>query len=496
MAQIERETNKTGFLKGIESVFLKMKLIDRKKESAPQPIHEKIIVQAAKEAGLSVQELQEKNDKLQAQQKQADNFLNAQLPHLYFAMVDNGYQPTARQEQLINQKITSLISDFDKVQDFEGINKFIKCGYKLSPDNVYQIISSHYFQKNFFNEDFFNPAIGLDVIIGKVDSLHAKAVNLASVDNNVKSTIEKYSVLMNNIRETLFSEVGSAFIANKWLNILKQEDGDMKVDDYDYDYEDNYFSFDVNELSNIPAFLKHIPHLIMPHIQIDKYLEFMSEWQNQKNDIQYVFTGEHYEYTSLINLYTEYSGIKENKNSTRSRRHSTETNYKIMEFYFKETDNLLSYILDNHFSNDIKNLLDNTKATYANTYLEEKAIQTTQVLSTNYKVSSLPKNTQDTIQEIQSVYTALQAHKSTFSDEQKFLVENLFDKRIPEVLQKYFSIDKDYRVNMKNLEGKNAQDLMDESLTNFKNKLTEVLDNINAAKLSDLNVTKRYSKSI
>lgn len=509
MAKIEQETNKTGFLKGIEHVFLKMKLTGRKKnshlssnidDSSNSFNPEELKAQLGKNGGENVEEFIKNYKEIKIQQKQADNFLNAQLPHLYFAMIDNGYQPTQSQTDIINEKVNKSIRELTTVGEFESIHQFVKYGYKLSIDNVYQIISSSFFQKHFFNEEFLNANNSLDMIMGKTDNPSLQAVKLSSIDTTAKSTIEKYPDLIDHVREILFSEEGSHFVAQQWLGILKTADGDYNPDYYDSDIEDDKaeerYSFKVEELPNIPGFIKHIPHLIMPHIKIEKYLKVMSDWQEYKSNISNVFESDYYEYSSFISLYTKYAGVKENHNTHRQRRHSSEDNLKIKQFYFKETENLLNSTLENYFSNDIKNLLDTTKTTYANTYLEEKAIKTTQTLSNNYKVSSLPKNTQHTIEEIQSIYTALQSHKAAFTEDQKFLVDNLFEKRIPEVLQKYFSIDKDYRNTMKNLDGKNAQDLMDESLGNFKNKLTEILDNINAAKLSDLNVTKRYSKSI
>ena len=439
--------NKNFLLKGIEHVFLKFKGVNDKKINQQEvtPKIEKDIQSEQSERLLKINE----------QEKQASKFLDANLPHLYFAMVNNGYEPTEIQNTAINQRFNHLVHSLEQSNNINSIKKFVVQGYKLTVDNVYQLITSNYFQKNFLNKDFFDKNISLE--------------SYAIDPTTFKTSIVGYESLLTNIRDVIFSDSFGNYAGQKILNILsKNKASNDDYNEYNGYYED--YNFDIKEIEHIPTILKNMPHLVLPHMNVDQFINFISQWHNEK--------------PFIVDLIDNSNG-----------RDKLLKYYKLTNFV-ENTEELLNPLLEQYFSNDIKNMLDTTKGLYSNNYLEEKAIKTNQTLSQNYKVSNLPKDTQNIIQEIQSVHTHLQIDKSNLNEDQVFLIDNLFDKRIPEVLQTYFSINEDYRTNMKNRDGKNAQDLMNDSLLNFKNKLTQTLDDVNQNKLSQLSVSNRYSKKI
>jgi hypothetical protein len=69
-------------------------------------------------------------------------------------------------------------------------------------------------------------------------------------------------------------------------------------------------------------------------------------------------------------------------------------------------------------------------------------------------------------------------------------------RRLPEVINKYASIDLEYRNILKNKDGKTAEDLALESLINYKQQLTNLKKLINEDKLISLSTTQRYTQSI
>lgn len=84
-------------------------------------------------------------------------------------------------------------------------------------------------------------------------------------------------------------------------------------------------------------------------------------------------------------------------------------------------------------------------------------------------------------------------HVKEMSSEQLFTINNIIEKRVPESLQKYLSMNEEYRETLVNNEDKNALMLMNEVLSNYNQKLMAVIQEINENKLRELSVSQRYS---
>lgn len=476
--EIERQTeNKSFLLKGIENVFLKFKGVKRQtpeelaitkaqlnaEQERQRAIEEQARVEAenARQYQLLQEKLKKEREAAEKQKqleiaekqekivKQADMFLEANLLDLYLAMCNNGYQPNKSQKQQIVEHVNSLIVDLKPDVDLTAIENYISKGYTLSSSNSFYLLSQTHFQDKYFSKDLFDLSTNV------------------SLDTKYPKVIES---LKNNLATEFFQE----YLAKKLLGSLTSNYRYNRTWAHKYtanDYESYPFNF--SEVANIPVFMNHMSHIILPKIPVDKFIGFIGEWQKSEYYMKHIVSNPE----CII-----FNSIKELK--------------KIKTSFYETTDLLLKTTMAEHYSKDLTAMIHNTKVISSETYVEEKVVKNTQTLSNNYKVNNLPENTKEIFHDLQKLYDKLEKHIPNLNDDQKFLVENLFDKRIPEVLQKYFSIDEEYRETMKNFEGKNAKDLMDESLTNFKSKLTEVLENINEAKLSDLSVTKRYSKSI
>lgn len=72
----------------------------------------------------------------------------------------------------------------------------------------------------------------------------------------------------------------------------------------------------------------------------------------------------------------------------------------------------------------------------------------------------------------------------------------LIDKRMPEAIIKYLSVDAQYRDNLKNTSGKTAETLLVETLENLLITKKDLNLFINQQKLSDLSITRRYTDSL
>lgn len=106
------------------------------------------------------------------------------------------------------------------------------------------------------------------------------------------------------------------------------------------------------------------------------------------------------------------------------------------------------------------------------------------VVHRNYSVSQLEEENKNQIKLIEQITDKLNIEE----------VHEFVNSRLPVILEKYLSIDKEYRQNLKNVEGYNAQELMTQSLDNIIKLLNEKLENKNSDLISELSIENRKLK--
>lgn len=105
-------------------------------------------------------------------------------------------------------------------------------------------------------------------------------------------------------------------------------------------------------------------------------------------------------------------------------------------------------------------------------------------------IENLPEVPQNIIKEITELYNNIKSN-----DIEDFDIDNLFEKRLPEVLDKYFKIAEKYRNKLKNNEGNTAEDLLIESLENIRSNFDKKWEDINMQALSSLSATNKYTRT-
>ena len=110
------------------------------------------------------------------------------------------------------------------------------------------------------------------------------------------------------------------------------------------------------------------------------------------------------------------------------------------------------------------------------------------------KFSDLPDSAQAIIESIEASYR--QINPTKLPEEAQYELKVVFEKRIPETLQAYLSIRPEYRTELKNHAGENAQDLMLASLTHIKNAIDDMILTEQEESLKDLSVQKRLSQNL
>lgn len=102
----------------------------------------------------------------------------------------------------------------------------------------------------------------------------------------------------------------------------------------------------------------------------------------------------------------------------------------------------------------------------------------------DYNVSNLPKEAKEKIENIETIAQKIN------TEETKHFIQS----RLPLILKKYFSIDEQYRTELKNVEGYNATELMIQSLDNIERLLIAKQQDDNYDLLSELSVENRKLK--
>lgn len=451
MAQLEHEVEgkprKKSFF-NLDKIFLKMSEVSVKQEDPA------IVTKTSEQLAL---------EKMQNEQiDQANKFLNAQLYEFYFAMIKNGYQPIEAQEKRMNNKVNEIIRHSSNY--VAELNTYIKAGFQLNMSVVYSLVLHDDFSAKFFSSELFNinakfPSKNMTIQLTEKEIALNKSImitgsyyepfNIAGEPTSIKTDLfHKNNEFFQEFRKVLFSDKFADFMGAKMKTFFKDFINEHQA-------HDSISIMNSKIAKKLTPILKFLPHIAFKNVPVNDFVHFVSEHNN-------LFGDEHLQ-TGIL--------VKDNK----QRFHT---------------------ILNTHYAPAMTQLLNKTKEVYTNSYFQQKAIQNIYTLAQDYNVQNLPQNTQFLITDIQKNYGILQKHVETLSEDQLFNIENLFDKRVPEVLQKYFSIDQEYRESLTNSEGKNALQLMDESLINFNSKFKDIIEDINENKLSDLSATKRYSKTI
>lgn len=158
----------------------------------------------------------------------------------------------------------------------------------------------------------------------------------------------------------------------------------------------------------------------------------------------------------------------------------------------KEQNTLINGIVNNYYANEMQPFYLNVKQRYTTDFIENLIVN--KVKREIEVLKEIPKEALDIIQSIELTFKNIEKHNNDVDN-----IDNLqlmVEKRIPEVLSKYLTIDPDYRTSLKNMEGKNAQELMIDSLKNIADIFQDTYKNLNQDTLHSLSATNKYTKSI
>lgn len=154
---------------------------------------------------------------------------------------------------------------------------------------------------------------------------------------------------------------------------------------------------------------------------------------------------------------------------------------------------LINNIYEKNNTSQINNLINETKEVYLNEVVEKKTNKLSSEQISNFSVRKMPSNIQQIIENIENNCKKLNNSKDI---EIQHVVDQTIDKLLPETLKKYSMIDDDYKTSMTNRKGKNATDLLIESLNNINSRLTSLLKEKNNIQLTEMEINATFTQKL
>lgn len=351
--------------------------------------------------------------------------------NIIFYMLESGYELTSQEKIKVEQNLgKSLEDDRYTYRDYVLLDSFIKLGFSLPEKS-----KAHFFSNLLTKSDnsvvsYYEPH-KLDFFMNSNEDISLK--NKMTLKKELTHLPEQLELIQNSEDKTL-----------KYLT--------HELKSYIHDNIEKIFLNSFNELIQK---ITHVKSSGYPHIQLLNLLE-------EKNK-------------DLLLSTVPLSQFLE----------ATKTLINFDSFYAKSVAQECNNIIHSWYKEDINKLIKNSVTTTDRIKQKTQKLLKEEVYS--IKMNSLPKEVETILGNINELYNNL--HNKDDYD-----IKNLFENKIPEILKKYLVIDQSNRKTLRNVDNKNAEELMIDSLNNikqyFENKYMQ--DNENA--LSSLSATNRYTK--
>ena len=374
------------------------------------------------------------NSMKKQQIQQSDNFLNAGMYELAFNMSQNGYDFSINQQKKIDTHIISVVNQKSELW-VNLLNKYVNQGLTLDTKHILHMIKN---EKTDFRREFLSS----EVFSNPNDSFYVRG----------------YEHFFSEFKRVIFSDSFSKEIMKEFKECLNSANTDQEDISYDKDRNRIHYA-NIDRIHNLAYYMDTMPEILLKNTPFKEFTKIMTEYKKIENriDISLKFHN------------------RENLNTTISES-------------FKN-------VLNTFYANDVVHALHKTKEVYPDSYLNNQTIKANTNFAKNTSLKLLPLIANEQINKIKFQYANL-SQFDNLNTKNLFDIKNIFEKRIPEVLQKFLSMSPEYRTSLKDLNGKTAKDLMIESLKNFSDVFEDILKNANKEKLQNLSVMSNYSQKI
>lgn len=418
------------------------------------------VQQAQRQQEMKAQ--REHDNRKEALAEQADYFLKAQALNSFGKMLAKGYEPTDEQEETFNQVFHAFINE----KQFDKIAQLIETGMTLKPEHYASLMLNNkvmYYCLPFESLDKMKQTEEFN------ETMYANQYELSPQDKEV------------------FFTIGQA----------------LKSHSQDKNYNRRLFKQFMGHIHKIEQFFSHTNEkgsnrFIIGGESLPAFCMLAGKIQIPSSSISF------FDYVVQPLSIKEYSELLEKTNTVKNYTVQTEEgkskgnlavgNEKWSCLINAFHHNLGTYF-DSRFSLEIDKILDETESLYMDTYLAKKASEESVKNSQKFTLEMLPVSTKNLVQAIRQQYDALSQELIRLDESDKHDLKALVQEKLPKYINDFLSMKEEYRTTMVNAQGKNAQNLLEESLSNISEHLKNMEVRLNEDNLKELSVGAKYTKA-
>lgn len=391
----------------------------------------------------------------QALQKQAQSFLDSEMFDLYFKMQKEGYKPSLSQQNQMDKKLLKKFDESQKsIYECAWLSGMIDDGLILSPLVYTTLLTSQYFASslNGIKNSIDNPGDNKPDQIAfytRYKSLSNHLEELSEKPEYQKAFMDKWQEMSQNIAQ----------YCKKGMKPISDRDG---------------FHYLIQSCMGDALAPLHVKNLLYKGKNLDEYMQCIEDLKNLAE--KPVFKREN---------------VWFNKSYGNRHRSSLNLSWKAnLERHYKEMEANVKSI----YANRIEDTLTETRETFQENYVQVQTEKTVKDIINNSDCVQLPENVQAIIETIQLQYQQIMPHYDELFENNKTDIDKLIEKEIPFAVKRYLTMDEEYRQTMVNAQGKNAAELLEQSLTHISEMLGKTILRINEMNLNELSVSARYTK--
>jgi hypothetical protein len=320
--------------------------------------------------------------------------------------------------------------------------------------------------------------------------------SLALMMQNGYTPTNKQTKKLNNYLNGLVPHFTSDYHTNN-LNIIEHLVGlGIKLPNY------CVFSLQVKGHYYHPFFLNNTSNHLMINNQkfpnISKYVREIQKQPDYSNNFYEFFLskfsssfvkGQSYanEERMLKNSHDYFVNILYNQPDLLLKNTPIEEYYKFNTYIQKSDLNeqnkvTFSDIISHYYKDHVNNIIAHTKKEYAHELLNNLTVE--KIKTETHTITKLPTNALKTIKNIEELYSKIKSIGTQAEDIDQ--LQKMFEVKIPDILKK----------SLTNTQGKNAEELMGDSLNNIQSLFENQFKTLNENNLSDLSATNKYTKSL
>lgn len=168
--------------------------------------------------------------------------------------------------------------------------------------------------------------------------------------------------------------------------------------------------------------------------------------------------------------------------------------YSYENFFIRTVIDVLSPLYNELSKNNAVNLAKRANELKQDASNIEKNIVSGMVNKVkDFEVKQLPEEAQKILSEIKLLFNYL--HSNDLVENQNIVLENLYIKRLPQVIGEYIIIPQKYKEQLKKNQ-ENPETLLIDSLNEIKNNMSQIMDSIQELNFRKMKVSNRYLKNI